>query len=476
MFNFLIINDCFTVWNRIKKNILKLFFLCGVFLFSFSFSLFPLSIDSSDLLIPKQMKKDIDYFVKFVSKSHPNIYAFVSKDSLMERINILKKKCLTPMTVYNFERLILQLNGMFDSHTRIGINLNIPDGELLFIEHIKIEDLKLYILHNNVYNEVLEINGMSTESMLEFFRNVLNYELKHAQDLYISSFFPNLLYKLTDCRAPFKLRLKDVLGYEFEFLIEGKKDNGRPLVKPMVNYKRDFRSFPKDSIAIFYYHSCAYNSKEQKNEFSNWIDGIFEKISNEQIKYLFIDISRNSGGNTSANDIIYRKIEHDSISFSLYLKTIISPYIIKREVPLILRPVARIKYRKNIEKVLEINYPHSDGYKGNIYLIQGPVTFSSAINMSAWFRFSGRGIIIGEETGNASSGFSEIIESTLPYSKLPISCAISYYEYPEGKIDQGFLPDIPIKLDYTKTRYSLEDLKQFIKITNKYKISALCTN
>ena len=431
-------------------------------------------INWSQIHTPKQMKNDINFFFKFVSKSHPNMYAFVSKDSMKIRKKELYNNCSEPMSVKEFHNQIVQLNGMFDEHTGIPFNFDqYVSAKLVFPTDIKVVGKELFINKNDSYDKVLTINNQCVDDIFAVLSAIYHKKSVNAQsvDLLLSTVFPVLLYHLTDCRSPFTLRVEDVDGNESEYTVQGTTDDDFNRNETLfADSLRDFRSYPVDSIAIIEYNSCT-----DSDGFSDWISEVFTKISDDNIQHLFIDISRNGGGETLANNYIFDKIVHKEIHITAQIKVNFSKYFIKKNTgignvyPKILRPPLRayvyLKYGKNYKTTNVEKYPaNSDGYKGNIYLIQGPRTYSAAVDMSAWFKYSGIGSIIGEETGGPGASYSSALNNRLPNSKLHIRSASNYVKYPGGKVDRGILPDIPIELDYSKKGYELDDLKRFLAI------------
>lgn len=430
-------------------------------------------VNWTQMLTQKQMKDDIDFFFRFVSKTHLNMYAFVSKDSMKIRKKELYQKCSEPMNVKEFHNQIVQLSGMFDEHTGIPFNFDqYVSAELIFPTDIKVIGKNLFIKHNDYYAKVLTINDQSVDDMFTAFSNIYHKKSVNIQsvDMLLTTVFPVLLYHTTDCRSPFKLRVEEPDGKEFEFTVSGTPGKEIDLNQTLFTDKlRDFRSYSSDSIAIIEYNSCT-----DREGFSKWISEVFTKISDDSIQYLFIDISRNGGGSIPVNNNIYNKIEHEDIHFSTNVKVHISRYYITENVgvgniyPKILRPgvraFVRLKYGKKYKTTDISKYSPTNGYKGNIYLIQGPRTFSAAVDMSAWFKNSGIGTVIGEETGGPGASYSSALENRLPHSKLHIKSASNYMEYPGGKVDRGILPDVPIELDYSKKGYELDDLKRFLEI------------
>ena len=418
----------------------------------------------SNILTPKQMKEDIDFFLKFLKRTHPNMYAFVSKDSVKIRKKKLYEICSEPMTVKEFHLQITQLNSMFDVHTQIIFDFSqYVSAKFVFPRDIKIIENQLFFEDK----KVLSINDLCVDELFATINSIFHHQDISMQvlDLNLTFYFPALLYHISDARSPFTIRVENAEGEEIEYVVEGTPGEDIDAMQTLFAEElRDFRIYPDESVAIIEYSAC----KDEDN-FSDWVDEKFNIISDEGIQHLFIDISRNGGGSTIPNQLIYKQIEHNGFNHIMNAKVIISREWIQKSVnsglpPLVERSLVRLKYGKRYKTTERKFYPPTTGYKGNIYLIQGRRTGSAALDMSSWFKSSGIGTVIGEETGGRSALFASILRRRLPNSKFSFWASTTYTEYPGGNIERGILPDIPVELDYSKKYYELEDLKRFLEI------------
>ena len=87
--------------------------------------------------------------------------------------------------------------------------------------------------------------------------------------------------------------------------------------------------------------------------------------------------------------------------------------------------------------------------------------------MSAWFKYSNVGILIGAETGGMSEVYIEGIPFYLPNSKINFWVSDNYHSYPNGSLHKGVMPEVFLAEDFYKEQYSLEDLKLFIDEANR---------
>jgi len=119
--------------------------------------------------------------------------------------------------------------------------------------------------------------------------------------------------------------------------------------------------------------------------------------------------------------------------------------------------------------MVTIYQPTNPCYNNNIYLLQGVQTYSAAVHISAWFQQSGAGLVLGEETGGLTKCYIESILGELPNSKIKIRCSNKDFTWEGGKDGQGFLPDIPVEIDYGKSKFSIDELKEFVQLAKEFK-------
>ncbi|MDR2039511.1 MAG: S41 family peptidase [Bacteroidales bacterium] len=412
-------------------------------------------VEASTILTPGEMKKDIDFFFNTIVKVHVNIYAFVTKETMDERKNQLYKLCSKPMKAIDFNRYMCRLNDMFDGHTSVSFDydqeLNNYDG--FFPLPVDIVGGEMYLLDGNGTKKgrILSINQVQSS---DIYNKIINInEINAASELRVSPRFSQSLYIQTDIQAPYS-----VVTENGTTVLEGvpmkdvkKMPSGFDRQTPVT-----FRMYPEKSIAIIDYNSCFFGLDEaMQNQLNTWFDRQFREIADKKIKTLFIDISRNGGGYTDNNDHLFKRIKHDD--------TIRLTYAVQKQYdPYVEDGKKELGYMRS-DTFTNITLPNRTGFDGNIYLIQGYGSYSAAIDVAEWMKELDKAKNIGEQTGQATAVYIDMAGFKLPKSQIYFGCAYKYWKaLPDGREDQGVLPDASVKLDYSKSKYELTDLLSFL--------------
>ena len=450
------------------------------------------------ILTAEEMTADIEYFFSKLNEVHVNPYAFVSKDSVTLRKNELLKQVSKPMPVYKFCQIISGINGLFDGHTGISEidwdyinNYNNHYGRY-FPYVIKYGENAIYVqsdVDSLMHKKIIAINGISVPKIRSEIEKRISLESRTMRNLRIEKNFAFYLMGIFDIKPPFDISLVDTLNNtEKSFRTAGVIAFQLPQKVQLNTKPYSFREFPNESIAIIEYNTCGINNLK---EFDNYIDSVFRVIKQNGIQDLFIDISRNGGGSTSTNDIFYKNINHlpnswvetytkkisqesklHTMGLSLYNS---SDSFEKRmaEYKKRIESDNLSSWQKEITSIENGGFFHKDlrfctdkvtnGYANNLYIIQSVHTYSAAVDMSAWFKYSKVGKLIGTETGGMSTVYIEGIPFVLPNSKLNFRVSDNYSSYPNGSLEKGIMPDVYLPQDFYKEKYSLNDLKQFIQ-------------
>jgi hypothetical protein len=407
----------------------------------------------NQVLTPEEMKEDVEFFFSKLKDVHVNPYAFVPKDSLEYRKELLLKSLRKPLKRYEFHRIISSLNGMFDGHTGIQrfdydyYNSYLKNNGGILPFKIKFTPNSLCIdseIDSLKHLKILSINNIPFSKISSEIEMRENLEFRPMRNARIERDFHNLLFGLFDIQSPFILKVYDTLTFDNKTLnIYGSphfllNKNNNPETK-----QYDFRIYPQESIAIIEYNTC---NIKNKSKFNIYIDNAFEIVKQQNIKHLFIDISRNSGGSDINNQVFYNNINHNPNPWS---------YKVKEKARIANSDFSNYKVEFCNDTVL-------DGFANNVYLIQSHWTYSAAMDVSAWFKYGEVGTIIGTETGGPTEVYIEAPRNKLPNSKLIIKVAKKHSIYPNGNPQKGIEPDVLIKKDFPKEKYDLQDLKAFL--------------
>lgn len=417
-------------------------------------------ITASTMLTPAQMRKDIDFFFETVAKVHANMYAFVSKEEVSKVKEQLYRDCSQQMPAFEFNRRIVRLNSLFDGHTSIGFNSfwnTLYSYSDFFPLPVNFAGGEIYLLDNDGTSKgrIISINGTPSK---DIYNRMLNTnEIKEAGEVRASPRFASRLFINTDIRPPYKVAIEKDNESDTIFLNGVSLNNVKILPSGFDNQiGLGFRMYPEKSIAIIDYNTCNfYQDSINQWRLNHWFDVRFKQIAENKIKTLFIDISRNGGGNSNNNNVIFKHIKHN--------KPIELTYMIQRRyLPYADDGMKELDYLKS-DTFTNVTPTNSNGFDGNIYLIQGPGSYSAAVGVAEWFNALDKAKLIGEQTGQATAVYIDASPFTLPESRIGFVCSFKYWtSLPVGHEDKGVQPDYRVKLDYSKSYYDLNDLLGFM--------------
>ena len=243
-------------------------------------------------------------------------------------------------------------------------------------------------------------------------------------------FFPLYLF-LKKMQAPYAIQLTD--GQ----LIPLEKGIGLNQLGDLINSNNPQAPYTFDILDkdIGY---IAYNSCENPAAFEQFLRTTFQTIKAEKIKKLIIDIRRNSGGNSSLNDLLihyisrkkyrqasgrYWKVSQamkDQLTDSLYIqafgKAFIEEYLNTPNQSIIESFDDKLTKPKRIK----------NRFRGKSCILISPYTFSSANMLADAVATYHLSTLIGQATGEYTNDFGEILTIQLPHSKAYLQIATTY--------------------------------------------------
>ena len=440
------------------------------------------------LFNPDSLKSDVEFFFKTITDVHPNIYAYNSKQVVDEKKQYLLKAIDHPMSLFDFWLLFCPVaNSLFDGHT------GIDDYNVLFEEFrkcdnfprniVNIKDNKLYFIKGFKLDgkdlsdrEIVSINNYYSSVIIEKIASFFSCESKDVKSLFVEENI-HVLFPI-------------VFGKSEEYVFRCICKEGDPdtvMLSKSNGINEYFQDFNEVEFEVLSQHKSAlltlnsFNiSKDKSDEYYQKINNAFDSIIKSNIKYLFIDISRNGGGNSNyaikiLDRIISKKIKISDGSVTLktspQIKQKYTDYFYNGKVPnffkILINKSNRAIYWKRNGKLTTFNSSFSivpvNPYKGKIYLIQGRATFSASVDLSSIVKYYKLATIIGEETGGLTAGYIDSYSFKLPYSGLSCKCSHKSFCEIGGKPDgHGVLPNIYYQLNYRKKT----DIEELIKIIN----------
>jgi hypothetical protein len=222
----------------------------------------------------------------------------------------------------------------------------------------------------------------------------------------------------------------------------------QPLVKHVV--------YPASSIGIFTVHvfnSSRITPEDMKAQLAAFRDS----VNKYDIKYLFLDLSKNTGGAGPLSRPLIDIVSHDSIFEKNYV----------------------IRKSEFGNRRIYLNYLTSPA-KHNLYekedkqlfVLQGTNTVSATNYMCRLFKQYKLGILVGQPSGEPTTEFTSAPSFVMPNTKLPFRVAKDFADFSESSPleEKDFPPDMYWDVDYTvdfEEKELLEIIEQWKNLNKK---------
>ncbi len=204
---------------------------------------------------------------------------------------------------------------------------------------------------------------------------------------------------------------------------------------------------------VAYINACSFNiPPKQLDSIHKKIDDIFTRIQQDKPKYLFIDISKNSGGQSVVgqmlldgfNDKPFRGFSQDFKRSESYIK-LLKSWGATPDDYYVNAPEGKVFH---FASDTTFPQPRADRFKGKVFIIVGNGTFSSAMMMATWVKDNHLAVIAGETPMlGHPNGFGELYNTKLPNTKINILFGVKRWIRPGGDLNDNLLrPDIQVKL------------------------------
>jgi len=378
----------------------------------------------ADGLTPQQWKEDMAFLAAELPKRHKNLFFKLTEDQWKQKVKALDDSIPTLAEGGILAGLLELVASVGDQHTMIGISESkaltvlpllfywFSDGIFVLgaseeykaaigcrlekIGSVAVEEAcerisKLYAWDN----ESSKRNGAPTFLMVPQFLQAMKI-IPNADEVALT---------LTDAQGKVKMikvrPVKPSPGLKMVEAFDASK-TPTPLSRksPELPYWAEY--VDKGNLVYFQYNQCVDSPGKPFAEMRSGVEKLLEEHKDAR---LVIDLRRNGGGNSSVLD----------------------PFI------------TALKENKDLNR------------KGQLYVIIGRRTFSSAILNAARLRNETQAIFVGEATGSSANHYGEVKTFELPNSKLKVAYSTNYFKYSDT--DGFIVPDIPAEpsfSDYVK--------------------------
>jgi hypothetical protein len=413
------------------------------------------SDDSVFRYTPKQLENDASVFFRLVEENHPDPYFRCGREVFEQKKRQIFEQLREGRTREEFIRIINLINPCLDPHTQLddnyifiqsgkGLTLAKETGEKIFPD-VAYKDGKIFSVIDSREAEILSINGHATEDMLDSIRRYWVAWAPNFEKMLMESVFSFLLPSYFDIHAPFTVGLKSgkkIIGgisladaTFYKANLEAEKNQKNPI---------SFTVYPKSSVAVLYVRTFNENAIHP-DRLNLTMRSLNDSLKRCGIENLFIDVSKNMGGEIAVLTRFLDYFQHDT---------------------LFCRHTWKGKLPDNLTKVYPDNiasYPQKDEslFDGKIFVLQGMRTYSGGDVFCRIMAENKLGVRFGQETSQYGKSFLPAQTMGLSHVNLSFNCAFGLWEY-ECFDDALLQPDMYWDVDNTY-EFSEEELNVMIK-------------
>jgi hypothetical protein len=371
---------------------------------------------SLDEITQDKWAQDLDFLAVELPKKHKNLFHNISETEFRTQIEEFQKKLPSMDQDEILVGLMKILASVGDSHTTLGYRPQKALPLMLYWFKDGIGILNTTAEYQDIlHGKITAIAGMPIDHVV----STLSAVIPHENEAQVKNKMPNLLtdtlilrgMKLISSQETASLTVLTSSGKKItremkplsfsskpEWLVDISDESDAPLYLKNRRLFYWYRILPESKTLFFKYNACQNIKGEPFIEF---IQTLFDTADDKKIKRIVIDLRHNGGGNSG----------------------IFAPFL---------------QELKKRPKFL---------HKGNIYVLIGRRTFSSAILNAIQLKNQTPAIFAGEPSGGKPNHYGEVKMFLLPQSKLPVTYSIKYFKVVEND-PSSLTPDLLIESSF----------------------------
>ncbi|GAB3937864.1 S41 family peptidase [Mucilaginibacter myungsuensis] len=436
-----------------------------------------------------QLHQDLDALLKKFEEIHPNYFKETPRDTVLKRYEQLKARITKPLNRMDFMNMFAPMvfDVIKDGHNYVNapgeeIQQYIDRDGLFFPLPVRIYKRMLFVNSRKAdlpYNtQIKSINGVPAQDIVDKILGSYNPENDRYEESYCSGDFSRMFWVSYGMMKQFKITYADgdavkeivMTGAKLEQVDQLRAKPQSEAKNYLIRYPNyAYYELPDQRIGVLEYKACA-----DLENFRPFCDSVFTRIRKAGLKDLIIDIRNNDGGTTRLNQILYEYITDKPVAQYTQVDIKVSKES-KRDLiqanrkfagwfkwyhylyyPIYIRLEAGRKLlltARNGTMVTQtfqpVTPPKNDLlFKGDIYLLTGNSTYSSAAIFAAAFKCYQLGAIVGQETGEPTCFTGDWVSVVLPNTKLDVAISDRRFLLACGKCDgRGVLPDRAVNDD-----------------------------
>lgn len=382
--------------------------------------------DLESLLSTAQALEDLDYLIARVEERHPacikELPDNVRTAYERERAIIESSSVVSVLSLWQSAARLLASLG--DAHTAVGVFYE--NGMRLPLSFEWADDA--LICRGGEYDgqAVIEIGGILITDLYERFLTQCSYELE-AWARY--SFASRLN------RGEYLSFIGASSSGEVSLVLEN-PDNGNRVTADFIlneNFRIDAAEKPPNfdcslnksaGVAVFALRQCVYD-----DEYKAALHEFFTEVKEQNIHSVIVDLRGNPGGNSL---VAYEFIRY------LPAESYLTGGSEVRQGPILWKNKPQNKKNKQLTPI----------FSGDVYVLTGADSFSSAVDFAALISDNKLGTVIGEVPGNMPSSYGDILRFQTPNARLIFTVSYKYFTRPDAsKRDLPLIPDVQVRAE-----------------------------
>ncbi|WP_316757003.1 S41 family peptidase [Pedobacter aquatilis] len=387
-----------------------------------------------------QAVADIDYYNKALLEVHYNPYLYISEESYRKVTDSLKNSIGDSVSVKSFTMVMSHLTSSIkDGHTMPTIVQQIFKSDFKKNIYFPLELVadKNYNVYLPVQNEqfhiptgatITSINDLDMKSFYKKASSMIGGLSSYQKEMAIN-LIGSFLY-LADVKPPFKVQYRYKKKENFITIQEGitlKECLAKAL--PQVNNQKFKFEVKENKIG---YLAISTMEPDLKT-YTAFFDSCFTALKSKRINTMVIDLRKNLGGNSQIADLLISYFNEKPYSLSGGRFWRVSQRY--KDFLTAQGDTSNSYHKKENNSILDYRKcgPHEPMFvnnsllfTGKVYLLTGPLTFSSANMLADGVKEYRMATVIGQPTGENTNDFGEGYLMELPNSKLKIQTTTTF--------------------------------------------------
>lgn len=411
----------------------------------------------------ENIQEDIDFMLRTLEDVHPNLYFALSKEELQKELDEKLDAVKAPITDIEFYKdFAPTISKLQDGHTTMGFPQDyieeLRGSEQILFADFKIENGKIYIrdLYRPEYEQFKgwKIESINNKKSTRIYSEMMQYvsgSLTGFKESCVEQNFVAYYYLNNDLKDDYMIRVTD--GTKKRTLrVNGISLAEAQALKVNKETHNEYYTYQKleDTVGMI-----TFNSFTDFEGFQQFLELTFQKINNDHISNLIIDLRNNGGGNSELGDLLIEYIYNGNYEQSHGMDLKISNEIIQYYTDMLKDSMTdnelqgmKEEYMKHLGECMTYSgvpsrkFLEQPKFQGDIYFLIGRHTFSSAVMLASTVKDYHIGYLIGEETGGLASSYGDLYPFTLLNTGIYMTVSHKYFSRSNGlNTGRGVLPD-----------------------------------